>query len=148
MARRKKTSSKNLFEIFESDDENVEENGLIGGDVEFSKDAVATFSFANDTADLSTPNIQSQSEAAPENKNEIKELKFNELIDNRKQQTQPYGITPPVAGEHFEVSRTFKFRRSTVRLLNRLKAEHQDENAYLSSIVDEAIRYYYEHIFQ
>jgi hypothetical protein len=45
------------------------------------------------------------------------------------------------------VSRNFKFRRSTVRMLNKLKAEHEDENVDLSSIVDEAIRYYYGGVF-
>lgn len=68
------------------------------------------------------------------------------LIDNRRLQTQAYGITPPVNGEFFEVKRTFMFRRSTVKLLNKLKAEHENENVYLSSIVDEAIRYYYGHV--
>jgi hypothetical protein len=33
-------------------------------------------------------------------------------------------------------------------MLNRLKAEHEDENAYLSSIVDEALRFYYKHVFE
>jgi hypothetical protein len=32
-------------------------------------------------------------------------------------------------------------------MLNRLKVEHEDENVYLSSIVDEAIRCYYGFIF-
>jgi hypothetical protein len=32
------------------------------------------------------------------------------------------------------------------RLLNKLKAEHENENVYLSSIVDEAIRFYYGHV--
>jgi len=36
----------------------------------------------------------------------------------------------------------------TVRMLNRLKAEHVDENVYLSSIVDEALRFYYGHVFE
>jgi hypothetical protein len=67
-----------------------------------------------------------------------------ELVDNRKLQTQPNVITPPVDGEYFEVNRTFKLRRSTIRMLNRLKAEHEDENTYLSSIVDDGIRHYFE----
>lgn len=70
----------------------------------------------------------------------------DKLVDNRTLQTKAYGITPPVHGEFFEVRRTFMFRRSTVRMLNKLKAEHENENIYLSSIVDEAIRFYYEHV--
>jgi hypothetical protein len=75
-------------------------------------------------------------------------VKEETLIDNRRFHEQPYGRTPPVDGEAFEIKRTFLFRRSTVRLLNRLKAEHENENAYLSSIVDEAIRHYYKQVFE
>ena len=68
------------------------------------------------------------------------------LFDNRTCRTMAFGITPPVDGEYFEVKRIFLFRRSTVRMLNRLKAEHEDANAYLSSIVDDALRFYYGHV--
>lgn len=68
---------------------------------------------------------------------------FIKLHDNRTNRSQPYGITPPVDGENFEIKRTFLFRYSTIRILNKLKAEHEDVNAYLSSIIDEAIRFYY-----
>ena len=68
------------------------------------------------------------------------------LLDNRTCRSKAFGVTPPVDGEYFEVKRTFLFRKSTVRMLNRLKAEHEDANAYLSSIVDEALRYYYGHV--
>ena len=70
------------------------------------------------------------------------------LFDNRTCRSKAFGVTPPVDGEYFEVKRTFVFRRSTVRMLNRLKAEHEDENVYLSSIVDEALRFYYGHVFE
>jgi hypothetical protein len=69
------------------------------------------------------------------------------LIDNRKLQKQPYGSTPTVDGEHFEVKRTFVFRRSTVRTLNKLKAKNEDKNVYLGSLVDEAVRYYFDFVF-
>ena len=32
----------------------------------------------------------------------------------------------------------------TVRILSKIKAIHSDDNVYLNTIVDEAIRYYYE----
>jgi hypothetical protein len=60
------------------------------------------------------------------------------LADNRKLQKQSNGITPPVDGENFEITRTFKFCRSTVKILNQIEGEHNDENVYLSSIVDDA----------
>ena len=71
--------------------------------------------------------------------------KFNSL-DNRTLRLQAFGKTPTIDGESFELSRTFMFRRSTVRILNRLKAEDPDENIYLSSIVDTALRYYADYI--
>lgn len=70
------------------------------------------------------------------------------LFDNRTNHSQPFGIPHPIDGERFEVRRTFLFRKSTVRLLNKLKAEHEDENVYLSTIIDEALRFYSEHAFK
>ena len=75
---------------------------------------------------------------------ENKKASSSELVDTRTLQLRSNGITPPVDGEYFEIKRTFMFRRSTVRMLNKLKAEHPDENVYLSTIVDEALRHYYE----
>jgi hypothetical protein len=140
MSKRKKTAAKDVVEVLNCDDEEIEENGFMEGEIDFSKySSVASFSFASNNTETNTAEEQEQSsESLPEP---------HELVDNRKLQTQPNGITPPIDGEYFEVSRTFKFRRSTVRMLNRLKAEHEDENVYLSSIVDEAIRYYYEGVF-
>ncbi|MEQ8198280.1 MAG: hypothetical protein ABRQ27_09785 [Clostridiaceae bacterium] len=44
------------------------------------------------------------------------------------------------------MKRTYAFTKSTIRKLNELKARHPDVNAYLSTILDEAINYYYEHV--
>jgi hypothetical protein len=146
MSKRKKTAAKDVSGIHDYYDEDVDENGFIEGELDFSKfSLVASFNFVSDNTESNAAEAQKQSpEALPKVQVEIKEAEPYELVDNRKLQTQPNGITPPVDGEYFDVSRTFKFRRSTVRMLNRLKAEHQDENVYLSSIVDEAIRYYFE----
>ncbi|MEQ8155805.1 MAG: hypothetical protein ABRQ25_13110 [Clostridiaceae bacterium] len=70
----------------------------------------------------------------------------NDLPDSRKGRSCPNGITPPVDGEAFDMKRTYAFRKSTIRKLNELKAWHPDVNAYLSTILDEAINYYYEHV--
>lgn len=120
--RKKKATDENIFS-FDCDEE--DDDGFFEGDVPLG-DVVKSFSFGDN---ISKPK-------APE-----------KLIDNRTLQKQPYGITPPVDGERFEVKRTFMFRRSTVRMLNKLKAEHEDENVYLSSILDVAIRHYYEFVF-
>jgi hypothetical protein len=150
MSKRKKAAAKDVAGIHDYYDEDVEENGFIEGELDFSKySSVATFSFVSDNTEPNATKYQKQNpEVLPIAQNEIKEVEPYELVDNRKLQAQPNGITPPVDGEYFEVSRTFKFRRSTVRMLNRLKAEHEDENVYLSSIVDDGIRYYYGWVFR
>lgn len=148
MSKRKKTAAKDMAGIHDYYDEDIDENGFVNDVIDYGKYAVATFSFTSDDTEANASEAQKQiPEILAKDRVEIKEAEPYELVDNRKLQTQPNGITPPVDGEYFDVSRTFKFRRSTVRMLNRLKAEHRDENAYLSSIVDEAIRHYYEHIF-
>lgn len=162
MSRKKKVKMNSSIESLDCDYELAEEDGFIDGDVDFSKYSVATFSFAKDNDAISGTEEEKQYPEAvsdipplephasldtkPEIKTKVEEKIPDKLWDNRTHQTQPYGITPPVDGEHFELSRTFKFRRSTVKMLNQIKAEHQYENVYLSSIVDDAIRYYYQYI--
>ena len=90
------------------------------------------------------PVVEPQSPAIAKVPVESKKAFPSELVDTRKLQLQSNGITPPIDGEYFEIKRTFIFRRSTVRMLNKLKAEHPDVNVYLSTIVDEALRHYYE----
>jgi hypothetical protein len=119
---------KAAFDFIERVDAEEEVEDGFSEDVQITGTVLTSFSF-----------IQEPEPLPIESKVEIPE----KLIDNRKFQTQAYGITPPVDGEFFEVKRTFMFRRSTVRMLNKLKAEHENENVYLSSIVDEVIRFYY-----
>jgi len=98
---------------------------------------LSTFSFSNDSPPSSAEIIQHQA-SSPYN--------TGPLMDCRKGKTAAYGITPPIDGEDFDIRRTFKFRKSTVRKLNELKANHPDINAYLSTIIDAAINHYYNHI--
>jgi hypothetical protein len=126
MARKKPT-----FDFGERVDMEEEVEDGFSEDVEITGTVLTSFSFTTEPEPLPMDS----------------EVKIPEkLIDNRKLQTQANGVTPPVDGEFFEVKRTFMFRRSTVKLLNKLKAENENENVYLSSIVDEAIRYYYGHV--
>ncbi|MCM0647669.1 hypothetical protein NBE98_04670 [Clostridium swellfunianum] len=55
--------------------------------------------------------------------------------------------TPLIDGEGFDIKRTYKLRESTARMLNEIKAVHPDVNVYMNTIVDAAIRHYYEFIF-
>ena len=67
------------------------------------------------------------------------------IHDNR---TNPYpnGITPPRDGESLNIKRTYLLRASTIKKINELRACHPDINVCVSSIVDEAIAFYYNHI--
>lgn len=98
---------------------------------------LSTFSFSNE----SPPSSVNESQPPPP-----PHADTNSLIDNRRGKPAANGITPPIAGEDFDIMRTFKFRKSTIRKLNELKANHQDVNAYLSTILDAAINHYYNHI--
>lgn len=68
------------------------------------------------------------------------------ILDHRTSTANPNGRTPPVDGEVFDMVRTYTLRRSTVRILSKIKAIHADDNVYLNTIVDEAIRHYYDYL--
>ena len=68
------------------------------------------------------------------------------LYNHRTLKANPNGKTPPVDGEAFDMVRSYTLRRSTVRILSKIKVIHSDDNVYLNTIVDEAIRYYYEYL--
>ncbi|MCM0650016.1 hypothetical protein NBE98_16730 [Clostridium swellfunianum] len=118
MTKLKNTEDLDLYE--------EEDNGFTEGDVKTGI-PIMTFSFAPDPAQVPQP----------------AQASFGRMSFNPSQR----GSTPAVDGEEFTHSRTYKLRPSTVRKLNELKAAHSDVNAYLNTIVDEAITYYYEHNF-
>ena len=144
----RKKSNNFSVERLDCDEEFVDDSDSMQY-IDYSSSAIATFSFVNDSVVAAEPTSQQQTlvTTEPRNSPNVKGPNPEKLPDNRTQRKQPYGITPPVDGEHFELKRTFVFRKSTVKMLNKLKAEHEDENVYLSSIVDEAIRYYFENRF-
>lgn len=77
--------------------------------------------------------------------NKITTNERNILEDNRKAPIAN-GMAPPINGEYLDVKRTYMLRASTVRKVNELKSIHPDLNTYVSTIVDLAIAYYYDHI--
>jgi len=81
----------------------------------------------------------------PNNESSIFETK-NVILDDKTSKGNPSGRTPPVDGEIYDMVRTYTLRRSTVRILSKIKSIHTDDNVYLNTIVDEAIRYYYEYL--
>jgi len=125
-------------------EEPVEENGLCDF---VPGNPIAQFTFENNSVPSDEPMIK-----LPINK-KPPEVSLNfrsssSLPDNRTLKSEPNGITPPIDGEYFVIKRGFTFRRSTVRKLNELKAAHPNENVYLSTIVDRALRHYHEYVFK
>lgn len=75
----------------------------------------------------------------------ISSFNFSEdsIIDNRKTKTEAAVKTPKVDGEAYTIGRFYKLRYSTAKMLNEIKANHHNVNVYMNTIVDDAIRYYY-----
>ena len=57
------------------------------------------------------------------------------------------GLTPKINGEAFDIKRCYQFRASTLKKLNQLKGESDNINIYLNEIIDEAICYYHNSVF-
>jgi len=132
MAKNFSKKSMNINELsFEDDfDESSFTDEVVGT-------PLSTFSFSNDSSPSSIAEVQLQAPSP---------VDIDPLIDCRRGKPTANGITPPIDGENFDIRRSFKFRKSTVRKLNELKANHPDVNAYLSTIIDAAINHYYDHI--
>ncbi|NFS28131.1 hypothetical protein FDF12_06660 [Clostridium botulinum] len=87
----------------------------------------------------------------PDNKTNNNTLKNNNLssntllFDNRNTPITN-GAAPLIDGEAANIKRSYTLRKSTVRKINELKSIHPDINVCVSTIVDIAIAYYYEHI--
>jgi hypothetical protein len=56
--------------------------------------------------------------------------------------------TPTVDGEEFEIKRTYMMRRSTVKMLNQLKGMSEDVDIHINTIIDIAIRYYFNSVIE
>lgn len=115
-----------------------EDEGFLDGD-EIQGILISSFSFnesdapSASTIDFSTNAPNSQTDA---------------LEDNRKIKTEANTATPTIDGEPYSIGRYYKLRYSTAKMLNEIKASHADVNVYMNTIVDEAIRYYYEVLFE
>lgn len=70
------------------------------------------------------------------------------LTDTRKIKTEANIATPAVDGEIYSIGRYYKLRYSTAKMLNEIKAAHSDVNVYMNTIVDDAIRHYYDCLFK
>lgn len=57
------------------------------------------------------------------------------------------GLTPSINGEAFDIKRCYQFRASTLKKLNQLKGESDNINIYLNEIIDAAICFYHNAVF-
>ena len=57
------------------------------------------------------------------------------------------GLTPKINGEAFDIKRCYQFRASTIKKLNQLKGESDNINIYLNEIIDAAICFYHDSVF-
>ena len=132
---KKKLDNSNVESL---DLDEIEDEGFFEGDVDFGTPVMA-FNFSSEGAPqvsevkvpvIVTPKLSLESTA--------KSDQITSML--------PKGLTPPVDGEFFTVKRCYQYRPSTIRKLNELKARHSDVNAYLNTIIDEAILLYYDHV--
>ena len=56
------------------------------------------------------------------------------------------GIQKLIENNEERLTKTYVIKASTVRMINELRAAHPNINVRISTIVDDAIRHYYEHI--
>ncbi|MBN7577254.1 MAG: hypothetical protein LKH93_23735 [Clostridium beijerinckii] len=95
------------------------------------------------TASTSNSNFKNNITNSIEIKNTLSSTK--ELFDNRRTPL-PNGAAPAIDGETPNIKRSYTLRNSTIRKINELKSIHPDINVCVSTIVDVAINYYYNHI--
>jgi hypothetical protein len=148
-----KDQIKDDFSINEDDELDVSE--FCDGEAKIEGELLRSFSF--DSSDepievFTNSSSASTSSITPDKVISTNDNSFNSaahkdnILDHRTQKANPNGRTPSVDGEAFDMVRSYTLRRSTVRILSKIKVIHNDDNVYLNTIVDEAIRYYYEYL--
>jgi hypothetical protein len=116
--------------------EEDDEDGFTDGTVDIGK-PLMTFSFEP------TPQVQALASAAAKPAVTPRDNFSGKKFFNPRQR----GATPAVEGEDFALVRSYKLRPSTMKKLNEIKAKHSNVNVYLNTLVDEAISFYYDHLF-
>lgn len=131
MGKKKKQDGISSINDFLFEEDTIENcwDGVSEGEVKMA------FSFGD--------NDLSKDKEAVKNINVVKDLY---IADNRRRKAGTYGKTPAIDGEDFEFKRSYSVRRSTAKMLNELKGLHPDVNVYMNTIIDAAIRHYYDYI--
>lgn len=151
-SKKAKSKSKIKDDFAIDENESMDVFTFSEGELKIEGSLLKSFSFDNDgelneqyTISHSTSeNIASSNLTS--NESSSNSYDKEQIFDHRTLKTNPNGRTPPVDGEAFDMVRSYTLRRSTVRILSKIKAIHSDDNVYLNTIVDEAIRHYYEYL--
>jgi hypothetical protein len=137
---RKKKKSEEIPELcFEED---MEENGFVDAALPVGE-VFRTFNFQPAAIEAASKDNYKE---ISKNEN-INASEATEILDNRKVKTVLNDKTPEIDNEAFEIQRYYKIRKSTARMLNEIKAIHPNVNVYMNTIVDAALRHYYNYIF-
>jgi len=145
---RKKAPIKDDFSV---DDKVLDICGIVDGSVEVQGTLIRTFDLNSPMESVELPTVSpllNNTNSSDLNKN-ISSTIFenkNQILDHSSIKANLSGRTPPIDGEIFDMVRSYTLRRSTSRILSKIKAIHSDDNVYLNTIIDEAIRYYYEYL--
>lgn len=142
---RKKAPIKDDFLV---DDEDLDICGFADGEVEAEGTFIRSFNVNAplESFEITVPSSnlnKDNSSALDKTKASTMSENSNQIFDNNSIKTNPNGRTPPIDGEVFDMVRSYTLRRSTLRILSKIKAIHSDDNVYLNTIIDEAIRCYY-----
>jgi len=144
---RKKAPIKDDFSV----DESLDICGIVDGAVEVEGTLIRTFDLNSPMESIELPTVSpilnntNSSDLKKNISSTISENK-NQIFDHSPINVNLSGRTPPIDGEIFDMVRSYTLRRSTLRILSKIKAIHSDDNVYLNTIIDEAIRYYYEYL--
>jgi hypothetical protein len=134
-------------------------DGLIYDGVPIDATSIMTFSFepVNENKTHSTDiKIESAPGDISQNEDISKDIKFSQ--DNKTITQEPpnlsaspatkiRGLTPKINNEAFDIKRCYQFRASTLKKLNQLKGESDNINIYLNEIIDAAICFYHDSVF-
>ena len=139
--------SDDLTDRINESDINISNNNIAASESTSTKTIAFNNSTTGNNNTHSTTNTDTNLNTSPASTPEVKKLANDKdiLTDNRKTPIVN-GCAPPIAGEYLDVKRTYMLRSSTVRKLNELKSISHDLNTYVSTIVDIAIAYYYDHV--
>lgn len=137
----------------DGNDENISDMVASNNHTPYDEVPIKSFSFNSNSEDKghsTDPNIESDhNNISQENKfSKDNNTIFKEPPSlNASQMQKIRGLTPKIDGEAFDIKRCYQFRASTLKKLNQLKGESDNINIYLNEIIDAAICFYHDAVF-